>query len=414
MRTKNKYKAQKVNTLDFVALKNQFANKPLVFAIDVAKKEQFALLTDTQHEHAVLMHWDLLEDTSPLIQQLKAMGNQIDVVMESTGTYGDALKYQCRQAGFAVFQAHAKRVHDLREVYDGVPSLHDAKAARLIARLHKEGGTLPWNEPTAEARELAAQTKLYDVFDQQHRANLNRLEALLSRHWPEVLRIVDLDSVSLEQLIKTYGSPQNIRVHLDEARALIQRVSKDKLSKDKIDAIMAAAQTTLGERATAMESQCLQGLATEIERNRVEKMSLKKAVEKTISADETLGLMSGLVGKLTLAVLLGANLDPRNYDNARSYQKAFGLNLTEKSSGQLKGRLHLSKRGSSIARRYLYFAAMRLIIGGKSHIAKWYVQQTETKTCMKTLIALMRKIPLALWHVGQGEVFQAEKLLKLA
>ena len=58
--------------------------------------------------------------------------------MESTGTYGDALRYQFRQNGFEVHQISAKRVCDAREVYDGVPSLHDAKAATVITRLHQQ------------------------------------------------------------------------------------------------------------------------------------------------------------------------------------------------------------------------------------------------------------------------------------
>jgi len=61
--------------------------------------------------------------------------------MESTGCYGDAMRHQFRQAGFAAYQASAKRVHDAQEIFDGVPSLHDAKAACLIAKLHRDGLT---------------------------------------------------------------------------------------------------------------------------------------------------------------------------------------------------------------------------------------------------------------------------------
>ncbi len=34
---------------------------------------------------------------------------------------------------------NAKRVSDAHEIYDGVPSLHDAKSATIITRLHREG-----------------------------------------------------------------------------------------------------------------------------------------------------------------------------------------------------------------------------------------------------------------------------------
>ncbi len=35
----------------------------------------------------------------------------------------------CAVGGIALYRVSPKRVHDAAEVYDGVPSLHDAKAA---------------------------------------------------------------------------------------------------------------------------------------------------------------------------------------------------------------------------------------------------------------------------------------------
>ncbi|MGF1614803.1 MAG: hypothetical protein ACFCVA_13085 [Gammaproteobacteria bacterium] len=64
--------------------------------------------------------------------------------MEPSGTYGDALRWQWVSHGMAVFWINPKRVHDSAEVFDGVPSLHDAKAAYQIARLHLDGVSRPW------------------------------------------------------------------------------------------------------------------------------------------------------------------------------------------------------------------------------------------------------------------------------
>ena len=116
----------------------------MTFAVDVAKAQQYALLTDAAQIVSALVKWELLETTA-LIQGLQQLGCPVTVVMESTGTYGDAMRHQFRQAGFAIWQASAKRVHDAKEIFDGVPSLHDAKAACLIAKLHKEGLTKPWH-----------------------------------------------------------------------------------------------------------------------------------------------------------------------------------------------------------------------------------------------------------------------------
>jgi transposase len=64
---------------------------------------------------------------------------KLKVAMEPTGTYGDAIRFQVEKAGVAVAMAQPKKTFDSREIFDGVPSLHDGKSAVLIARLSGEG-----------------------------------------------------------------------------------------------------------------------------------------------------------------------------------------------------------------------------------------------------------------------------------
>jgi transposase len=78
-----------------------------------------------------LLSWNHPEQTRELLTHLENLACPLMAVMESTGTYGDALRYQFRCSGFEVNQISAKRVSDARELYDGVPSLHDAKSATV-------------------------------------------------------------------------------------------------------------------------------------------------------------------------------------------------------------------------------------------------------------------------------------------
>jgi len=206
---KHNYRTKNVNEINWPELRQQLGGGAVTFAVDVAKAQQYALLTDDAQRLPLLVKWELLETTG-LIHELKQLGCPVTVVMESTGTYGDAMRHQFRQAGFDIWQASAKRVHDAKEIFDGVPSLHDAKAACLIAKLHKEGLTKPWHELDEAGRALNAARREYDMHQSQYERNQNRLEAYLSRHWPEVLGLFSLDSVTLEKLLIAYGSPQAI------------------------------------------------------------------------------------------------------------------------------------------------------------------------------------------------------------
>lgn len=184
------------------------------------------------------------------------------------------------------------------------------------------------------------------------------------------------------------------------------------LSQEKIDKVISSATATLGVPCTEAERAYMQALATEMAHGRQQQSQAKRALEAAVKDDSELDGLSQLLGKVTTAVMLSLNLDPRKYPCARTFQKAMGLNLKEKSSGRYVGQLKLTKRGSAKARTYLYFAALRLL-QNDAWIKKWYHVKLDPKVKMKTVIALMRKLSKAMWHVARGEKFDAQKLLSL-
>jgi transposase len=410
---KNNYRTKKVNDINWPQLREQFAGQPLVFAVDVAKEQQFALLSNPELSESVLLQWNHLEQTAELINELKQLNTPITVVMESTSTYGDAMRHQFRQAGFTIHQASAKRVHDAKEVYDGVPSLHDAKAAWLIARLYKEGFTKPWHELDDKERELNAYRRVYELHQSQHERNQNRLEAFLSRHWPEVLPLLALDSVTLESLLIDYGSPEQIAANAGQAARDMRRWGKSCLSLEKIEAVIHSAATTLGQPCIEAERHYLQALAEELRHSRKQAKNAKQALEAVVKTEPGLKEMGLTIGRVTTAILIGLHLDPRHFGCARSYLKALGLNLKEKSSGQDHGKLTLTKRGSALARKYLYFAALRLIKSDPV-VSAWYRSKVDPHAKSKTVVAFMRKLAKALWHIARGQRFDARKLVTAA
>jgi transposase len=410
---KHTYRAKKVNDINWIQMKEKLAGGTAVLAVDVAKEKQYALLSTADHRVTELWHWNHPEQTRDVLAGLESLACPVTVVMESTGTYGDALRHQFRRLGFAVDQISAKRVFDAKEIYDGVPSLHDAKSVSVITRLYREGLSRPWRESNDDERNLDALRREYDLHQSQYQRNQNRLEAYLSRHWPEVTYLLDLDSVTLESLLIEYGSPERIGGHLDEAERKLRAWSRNQLKEDKIEQVLHSAATTVGQPCLDSERRYLQALAEEMRHSRQQRAHAKQALEAIVSADAGLTELSRCIGLVTTAVLLGSRLDPRHYANARSLQKALGLNLKEKSSGRYQGRLKLTKRGCALARRYLYFAALRLIKNDPV-VKAWYQAKVDARFKNKTVIAVMRKLAKALWHLGQGERFDARQLFTVA
>ncbi|HEY5139249.1 MAG TPA: IS110 family transposase, partial [Methylococcales bacterium] len=393
---KHIYRTKKINAIDWIQMKEQLQGSPVVFAIDVAKEKQYALLANADSSVSELLSWNHPEQTRELLTHLENLACPLTAVMESTGTYGDALRYQFRCSGFEVNQISAKRVSDARELYDGVPSLHDAKSATVIMRLHRDGLSIPWRESDDAERELDALRREYDLHQSQYQRNKNRLEAYLSRHWPEVLPLLPLDSVTLESLLIEYGSPEQIAKNTDEAAKNMHLWSKNQLKYEKIAVVIQSAVNTLGQPCIEAERRYLQALTAEMRHSRQQQKEVKDILEATVKADTGLSKLASVIGLITTAVLLSCRLDPRNFRNARSFQKALGLNLKEKSSGRDVGRLKITKRGCSMARRYLYFAALRLI-NNDPVVKAWYQKKVDTRAKNKTVIALMRKLAKALW-----------------
>ncbi|NOY73007.1 MAG: IS110 family transposase [Gammaproteobacteria bacterium] len=410
---KRTYKTKKVNQINWNLLKARLAGEEVALAIDIAKKKQFALLFNKSNDVSELFRWSHPEETPAVLEAINSLSCPVVVIVESTSTYGDAIRFQFSQLGFDIHQASAKRVHDAKEVYDGVPSLHDAKSATIIGRFYQDKLTTPWRELTEEERRLNALRREFDMHQGQYQRNKGRLEAFLSRHWPEVTYLLDLDSVALEHLLIKYGSARQIADHAKEAALEMKKIGRNMLKAEKINQVIESAKTTLGVPCTEAELLYFQALAREMAHSRVQGNKAKKTLEAAIDSDSELYEMGRLIGRVTTAVLLSFHLDPRNFDCAQSFQKALGLNLKEKSSGRYIGQLKLTKRGSAKARQYLYFAALRLL--QRDPIVKeWYLKKMDPKAKNKTVIALMRKLSKALWHVGRGQAFDATKLLSVA
>jgi transposase len=410
---KRSYRAQKVNEVRWEEVADRVKEQTVVWAVDVAKVEQFGVLMDSEREVVVTLRWAHPAETPGLLERLRGLAcGSLTAVMESTGVYGDTLRRQLREAGIEVHQMSAKRVHDACEVYDGVPSMHDAKAAQVIGRLYFEGASRVWVEASEQQRSHDAIGRLYRLYQKQHQQQQNRLEAALQRHWPELTGYLDLDSVTLEDLLLSFGSPAELSARAEEGRERMRRISRGKLAADKIEAVLESARQTIGVPCVAAEREYLMALGAELRHSREQKDRVGLRLSALTQADPELHALGVTIGRVTTGLLIAEGLDPRAYANSGSYCKALGLNLKERSSGQHKGQLKITKRGSGPARRDLYLATLRLIQRDEI-VETWFENKVKAnggRTKQRIVVALMRKLSRALWHLARGQAFDARRL----
>jgi transposase len=362
----------------------------------------------------VTVKWTHPEQTPAffaLCERLVEGGRRVQAAMEPSGTYGDSIRAGLWKREVEVFRVSGKRVHDAQEVFDGVPSLHDAKSAALVARLHLDGASERWPLRTDVERTLEALRHAFAGYEEQFARLCNQLEALMARHWPEATRQLSLGSVALLRLLATYGGPKGVAEDVEGARALLRRVGRSFLAAEKVAALVRSAGRTLGVPMLLAERDLLRGLAEEALRAR-EKSGEAQAALEACSKVELAPEFRALVGNATAGKLVACGVDPAKYASAKALEKALGLNLREHSSGRKKGGLHITRRGDGLARQLLYLAALRLLQADPV-VGAWYRKKVErdgNRAKTKAVVAVMRKLARALWHVARGEAFDATKL----
>jgi hypothetical protein len=239
---------------------------------------------------------------------------------------------------------------------------------------------------------------------------LGQLEALLGRHWPEATRALELSSGTLLRLLAQYGGPAAL-VADEQAGAHIQRWGGRFLTADKVNALLAGARRSVGVRLGDWERRRLQEVAQETYAARRQVARCKRRLELLSRGHPVLEAQRRVIGAATACVLWVCVGDPRQYHCAEAYRKAMGLNLAERSSGIYQGKLTISKRGHPRARQWLYLATLRLV--QQAGVQAWYQAKKarDAAQAERALVAVMRKLALALYHVGiSGSEFRASRL----
>jgi transposase len=410
---KRAYRSTEITKVNIAQLAEKVKGKKVVFGVDIAKQDNYgALLIWEEKEPVITIKWRHPERSRQMVQVLKSLGaTKVEVALEPSGTYGDPVRSLFWDEGIEVYRVSAKRSHDAVEVYDGVPSWHDAKSGAVIGKLHVDGVSRLWKMEGAYERDLAAVVNTMDMVQQQYQQNANRLEALMARHWPEAGEIVELGSATFLEMLGRFGSAQEVVRQAGEARQLLRKVAGRFLAQEKIERLIGSAQKTIGLPMTVVETEEIIFLARRTRQLQHERKEAKKRVEGLAGQKTSIVNMSKVTGMATAAVLVKGGGDPTEYTSPTQWVKGLGLNLKEKSSGKHKGKLKITKRGSGQARRWLYFAVLRLI--QKDGVVKaWYERKIvrDGGVKMKALTAIMRKVAAGLWHVAQGEEFDTEKL----
>ncbi len=412
---KRAYRATAVKDVKVSEVIARLAEGRVCVGLDISKAEAFAVVRDSLGRYE--RPWKAKQPTEVrlLVQLLGELARQrsLIVALEPTGTYGDALRQALCDAGLSVHRVSGKAASDYAEVFDGVPSAHDGKDAAVVAELAAIGKSRAW--PVEDASDWDAKVEGHVQWMDTQQAILQlwqgRLEGLLARHWPELTSIMALTTVTLLRVLMHYGSPAAV-ANDSAAAERIAAWGGHYLKPAKVQRLVESAKTTVGVRMTEQGAELLKQFAKQAWQARTEVRQAQRELKRLAGQNSTVERMAQAVGAATACVLYSTVGDPHDYHCGEAYRKALGLNLKERSSGKYQGKLKITKRGPSLARRWLFFAALRQI--QQSPVRGWYEKKKhkDQDRGLGAVVAVMRKLALALYAVGaRDETFDAQRLL---
>jgi transposase len=413
-RKRKAYSCQSVKTVRLEKLAVAHEGQEAWVGVDVAKDDLKAVLHWGEGQFERPWNVENPGEVKRFVNLLKELsaGRKLNIALEPTGTYGDVFRQAAFDVGLTVHRVSPKASHDYAEIFDGVPSQHDGKDAAIVAELCRLGKSAvwAWGRPKEVDEKIEYWVDRMDAYQRIQQVWVGRLEGRLARHWPEAGRLMKLTSRTLLEAVAEYGGPSGLAA---EPKALekIKRWGRGYLKPQKAEALLASAKGTAGVRQSTLDQRRLKDIAKAVLKARREVRLARKQLHRLAAHRPAIGGMGQVVGIGTACVLWAFLGDPHDYYCGQAYVKAMGLNLAVRSSGRWEGHLKISKRGFGIVRYWMYLAAMRQV--KTEPVRSWYKAKRAKDGDQggKALVAIMRRLGLALYPAARGVAFDVNRLV---
>ena len=125
--SKRAYRATRVNDVNWDQLAQGKEGLDITLGVDVGKYSLWAVCrwADGRFERPWRVQNPVEIPTLLALLKRVSAGRKLVVAMESSGTYGDALRQALADNQIELQRVGGKAAHDYAEVFDGVPSQHD-------------------------------------------------------------------------------------------------------------------------------------------------------------------------------------------------------------------------------------------------------------------------------------------------
>jgi len=384
--------------------KVKFVNeKTLIVAIDIGKFVHYGYMRVPNGKevkpfpfynngHSFNKFWN------KICQFKKEQGlEEVIIGHESTGCYAEPLCHFLHKRPAKLVQVNPMHTKRVKELDGNSPLKDDRKDPGVIADIISLGHALSVIIPEGISAEMRRLTRARERADKDRTSDKNRLHDLIFVLFPEFLEIMKgISSKSAMNLIRKYPTPEDIiNLGVESLAHILKKVSRGRLGNERAQALFEAALTSVGidEGKQSMLIE-IAHLVFKIEHGEHFIKNLEKYMEgylEHIPYSRSILSIKG-IGVITAAGLIGEVGDFREYTTIKEIMKLSGFDLYEVSSGKHKGQRRISKRGRSLIRKKLYYAAVNTVKSNGIMHDKYQAMLDRGMPKTKALIAVARKL----------------------
>jgi len=376
---------------------NTIKEGTLIVAVDIGMVSNHGCCTTSDGRNTKTFRFDNTREgldrlwSMVLASKTRFQCNEVIVGYESSGPYGEPLIHYLKQKPVTIVQVNPLHTKRMSEINDNSPLKTDRKDPRVIADVIRIGHALSVVVPEGDAAYLRRLNNARERHIRERTGLLNQLQQFVFLIFPEFIRVIKtICSKTALYILKKYTTPAKIgSAKVEKLGEEMRRRSMGKFGVDHATALINFAKTTIGIQ------EGVEGLVTDIQHVLIQLemvdsliAELEHEMEITlqrISYSRKLLSMKGL-GIVTVAGLIGEIGDFTQFTTQSEIAKLAGLDLYEISSGKRQGQRRISKRGRSLLRKILYYAAMQTI--RKNGIMHDYYQRLIGRG-MKSIMALV-------------------------
>lgn len=337
--------------------------------IDVAKNKHECCIVDgygeiLENSFTVANNKEGYEKLLSKIYKHVSDDERIKVGLEATGHYTDNLLHYLYEKGFCIYLINPLQT----DLYRKAMSLRKTKTDKIdainITKILLSGIDLkPYTQKSYQTSALKQLTRCRFATVHDRSRQKVKFVKLVDIIFPELEEIVsDINCSTIYELFSKYPSAEKIaRAHINTLCELIRRVSRNRMSYEKIYKIHNAAKKSIGSSSVALSLE-LEHVISIIKLYNIQIEKLDLQIQEALSKINTQIMSIPGIGPITGASIIAEIGDITLFSNADKIQAFAGISPSTYQSGKLDNcGAHMEKRGSKFL-RYSILVASRCVV----------------------------------------------------